>query len=312
MKNRRSVSAKFFALALIILAQSNCFAQHVNELLTLYFNEVKGGKYPAIPKQISLPENAPETLIAIKPFLNDTLAPVRAKAYAIAQLAGYNSRVPSIRLVFVNHIVSACKDNDSGNVGLALSYLTKFRREDFTPAAMDSIRKLVRKKIPHFDQLLKLAGFLELRDLKEEIRVYSKSGNPENIRWAAILSLARMGDEASHSDMMARIRKLPMNDNLVYEIFPDMVYTRHRDAINYLVEVLQSDTKNCMSADPEREVPIVCGYRVMEQLAPAIEGYPLKVDGSGDIKTDNYPAALNTVREWFNKNKEYKINRGSF
>jgi hypothetical protein len=131
MKNRLSISTKLFALVLFVLAHSNCFAQHVGELLTLYFNEVKAGKYPAIPKQISLPENASETLTGIKPFLNDTLAPVRAKAYAIAQLAGYNSRVPSIRLVFVNHLVFACKDNDSGNVGLALSYLTKFRREDF-------------------------------------------------------------------------------------------------------------------------------------------------------------------------------------
>jgi hypothetical protein len=45
----------------------------------------------------------------------------------------------------------------------------------------------------------------------------------------------------------------------------------------------------------------------MEQLAFAIEGYPLRLDDSGDINTEDYTAALMTVRNWFTTHKNYMI-----
>jgi hypothetical protein len=107
--------------------------------------------------------------------------------------------------------------------------------------------------------------------------------------------------------MMRRARKLPVNDDVIYSIFPDLVYTRNKEAVSYMIEVLQRDDATCMSADAERQAPIPCGYRVMEQLAPIIKGYPLALDASGDIKTNDYVAALKTVREWFTKHPNYEI-----
>lgn len=312
IKNKIHCKLYFMFFIPMLLVPILSHSQEVKDLVSLYFNEVRANNYPAIPKQLSLGENAKATLAALEPYFTDTVQSIRAKAYAIAQLAGSNSRVPIVREGAVRQLVNACRDRDAGNVGLALSYLTNFQKEDFSIAARDSIKSLVKRNPPHFDQLLKLAGFLELQDLKGEIKPYTQPGNPKQVRWAAILSLARMNDATALQDMMTRIKKLQTNDDVVYEIFPDLVYSRQREALDYLVVVLNSDDKKCMSADAEREAPITCGYRVMEQLAPAIEGYPLQLEVSGDVKTKDYTAALNTVRDWFRKHPHYEINRNTY
>jgi hypothetical protein len=302
------VSITIFRQAfLLLLISSVSQAQDIKKIISNYFKEIQSGKYPSIPMQFSLSENANATLQLLQPYLKDSLHAVRAKAYEATHLAASNSSVASMRNQGVDVLISACRDKDFGNVGLALGYLTEYRKEDFNASAKDSIRSLVRIQTPHFDRLIKLAGFLNLIDLKKEIQPYSQPGNSTQIRWAAILSLARMGESSAIQEMMKRITKLPMNDDVVYEVCPDLIYTRQPEAIEYLVEVLKSDAKDCMSADAERETAILCGYRIMEQLAPIIAGYPLNLDESGDILTNDYPKALSTVRQWFQSHKTFKI-----
>jgi hypothetical protein len=84
-------------------------------------------------------------------------------------------------------------------------------------------------------------------------------------------------------------------------------------AYDYLITVLNDDTKNCMSPNPNSGAQIVCGYRVMEFLAPVIANFPLKTyEGINQIKTDNYQAALETARAWFKENPDYKIKDDTF
>jgi len=75
----------FFYISIFILpvfAQ----AQDAKELVRCYFNDVRKDTYPAIPKPLSLPENAKSTLTALQPYWNDTLVDVRSKAYTITHL----------------------------------------------------------------------------------------------------------------------------------------------------------------------------------------------------------------------------------
>jgi hypothetical protein len=67
-----------------------------------------------------------------------------------------------------------------------------------------------------------------------------------------------------------------------------------------------------MAADAEKDARIVCGYRIMEQLAPVIAEYPLQLDEFGDLQTHDYPSALEHVREWFLKHKTYTIRNDKF
>jgi hypothetical protein len=296
----------FVVLPFITQAQQN------DALLKLYFDDVRAGKYPAIPKTLSFPENAKRTLTLVEPYTQDTVSSVRYKAYSVVHVTGNSSRQPTIRETAVTQLVNACKDKDAGIVGQALSYLTSYNAIDFTTKAKGEIRNLFNQKPAHFDQLIKLVGFLELADMVEVIRPYTLPGNAQSIRWAAIVSLARLNDPLGADEMMRRAKKLPVNDDLIYKIFPDLAYSRYPAAINYMIEVMGRDDKDCLSADAEKEAPIVCGYRIMEQLATVVESYPVQLDASGDIKSKDYVAALATVREWFAKHTDYKIRHDNY
>lgn len=312
MKGKRLMSGRTVMIVVAIIFSHMSYGQSPGELLKVYFDGIRAGKTTTIPKEVLQPENARIVLGELTSYQHDTVSVVRSKVYMICHWVGNGTKQSTLRQTAVTRLVLGCKDEDTGNAGLALDYLTTFRKDDFTASARDGIRNLVRNKTAHFDKVLKLAGFLELTDLKETIRPYTKSGNAQAIRWAALVTLSRMNDTEAIGEVMRRVRKLPVNDDIVYKIFPDLVYTRHAEAIRYMVEVMQRDDKSCMTADAEREEPIPCGYRIMEQLAPVIKDYPLELDESGDVKAKDYTAALQKVRDWFIKHKDYTIVRDRF
>jgi hypothetical protein len=274
-------------------------AQEVAKLLNTYFTSVRTGVVSALPKELTAPANAKIVLAEISIYLNDTLPQVRARAYEVSKIAASSVDDVAIREQAIKQLVEGCKDTDSGNVGLALNYLITFHQKDFSSAAKDSVRNLVKRRISYFDLLLKLTGFLQLIDLKEQIRSYTQPGNTQSVRWSAIVSLARMNDPSAIEEMMRRAKKLGVNDDVVYEIFPGLIYSRQHDAINYMVQAMESNEPNCESANAENETKIPCSYRIMELLAKAVADYPLQVDASGDIKTNDYKKALETARTWF-------------
>jgi hypothetical protein len=297
---------RYFISLMTALVTYRSSAQEVAHVTSVYFDEVRSGKYPPMPEQFLIPENANTLFSLLQPFLKDSLSVIRRKAYEIAYFVSSRSRIAMVRAEGVNLLVQACKNEEFGNIGEALNYLEEFPRQDFTNATKDSVRNLIKTSKAHLDQLFKLAGFLNLIDLKDEISPYMQPGNSGKLRWAAIVSLARLGDSFAVQEMMKRVSSLPVNDDLVDQIFPDLIYTRRPEALEYLINVLRSDAKNCTST-AENETPITCGYRIMEQLASVIEDFPIKLEASGDLQTNDYAIALTAVRHWLNTHKTYKI-----
>ena len=311
--NSTVIKLKYYFLGLIILFPLLSMGQDTKKTLTAYFTEVRSGKYQAIPKHLFQPENTKATLALLAPYLSDTSVIVRAKAYAIVQLAGNTARQDNLREEAVTKLADAVKDHDSGNVGLALGYLQGFRKADFTTATKDTLLTIFKRRSAHLSDLIRLLGFLELTSARDQLRdLAQQSTGSRNDRWAALLALSRMDDRYAIEDVMKRVRKLPVNDDVVYQIYPDLVYTRQPEAIASLLTVLYDDAKNCESADAERAAKIPCAYRVMEMLTPAIDGYPLKLDESGDIDTKDYVAALQIVRDWFRNHTNYVIIKDKF
>ena len=297
----------FYFMVFMFAVTSFSEAQDLKTEWEIYFQQIRKGNYPSVPGSLSNTGNGNSIHALMQPFLKDSISAVRTKAYEFTYVVSSLSSETTVRNNGVDILIMAFGDIDFRIRGLALDLLKEFDKKDFTLSAKDSLRKWVRKKAPFADRLIKLAGFLELRDLTPDIQTLSGPGNPAQIRWVAILSLARMGEPSAVAEIIQRVKKLPVNDDLVYEVFPDLVYTRQPDPIAYLVEALRSEVKNCLSADAEKQIPILCGYRVMELLAPAIEGYPLQLDETGDLNTSDYTAALETVRQWFLKNNSYTI-----
>ena len=291
---------------LLLLVTTTALAQ--TKSVDTYFAQIRAGKYANVPAEVSKPELASGLLKSLSVYATDTLPTLRARAAGLVRTIGLQSKVQSVRTQAVQQLVAAAKDKDTGNAGVVLNHLTGFRKNDFSSAAKDSLYAYFQRKSGNMNTLIRLLGYLNVQKAKNELFALSQSGAAgRKDRWAALLALSRMGDEQAINDVMNRVKRMPVSDALAYEVCPDLVYTRRREAFNYLLETLNSDAKNCESADPERPSRIPCAYRVMEMLAPAIGNYPLKLSDSGDVVTSDYPAALAQVREWFQVNKEFKI-----
>ena len=291
---------------LLLLLTTTALAQIKS--LDNYFAQIRAGKYANVPAEVSKPELASGLLKSLGVYSSDTMPTVRVRAAGLVRTVGLQSKVQSVRSQAVQQLMTAAKDKDTGNAGVVLNYLTGFRKNDFSVAAKDSLYAYFQRKSGNMNTLIRLLGYLNVQKAKYELFALSQDGAAgHKDRWAALLALSRMGDEQAINDVMNRVKRMPVSDALAYEVFPDLVYTRRREAFSYLLETLNSDAKNCESADPERPSRIPCAYRVMEMLAPAIGNYPLKLSDSGDVVTSDYPAALTQVREWFQVNKEFKI-----
>ena len=266
----------------------------------------QGGKNIDAVYKDSTQEGSREIMGFIVPFAFDSLYSVRARAVELAHDLAKASRDTLTRQMCVQMFLNKV-DRDPEVTGTALSLLTAYNPSDFSMQARDTIRLLVLKHTASLNPLLRISGFLKLNNLEAQIRKYTLRGNAPATRWAALLSLARMGYQDAISDVLFRIDKIPLNDQTVYNIIPDLIYTRQPDVIRSVLRLIQTDEKSCYTADAEREVPIPCAYRIMEQLAPVINKFPVEVDHTGDLTTNDYPAALSAVRDWFKNNATFEI-----
>jgi hypothetical protein len=280
-------------------------AQEFNAWTDRYFQQARSGAGQVIP--IVMPDSAKSTaLISIKPFLRDSNDVVRARACKLI----YNiaiSAADSTRREGVNILAETCAVGDPATAATALQFLKKFSKGDFTIVARNRLASTFNSNAAFATEWIKLAGFLQLTELEARVRSFSLPGHRHALRWAALLALARMGDTLATTEVVSRAKRLPVDDDVIYNILPDLIFTRQRSAFDYMIQLLNERAANCHTADAEREVAIPCGYRIMELLAPVIHDYPLKIGEWGDIETTNYPAALEQTREWFATNDNYII-----
>jgi hypothetical protein len=312
---RLSPCFKIFLGTLLLIACRGTSAQttpttspDISGAMRTYFSAVRAGNHPLLSDALTKRESQARLLESLRPYLLDSADAVRAKAYDLASAIASGSLDTMLRQAGTAILVQACKDSVVENCGLALELLTHFRKNDFSAAALDSMRTYIKSgRCPHMDLALRMAGFLELKDLIVDIRPYAQPGTSVPVRWAALLSLARLGDRSAVAEVAKRAKRFPVNDDVVYRIFPDLLYTRQRDLLTIVIGALKSDERNCLSADAENEVPIPCGYRIMEMLAPVIDGYPVTLEQTGDLAATDYPGALDRVRKFFDSKTDYKI-----
>ena len=283
------------------------YAQSPAATVATYLTAVRQDQRPAAPTELwQNAEQHHDALTALAPYSFDTLASVRQQAYYLTKQVGTHSQDNAIRQQAVDQLTAGLRDEDSGVTGRIYSYLEGFTPADFSPKARQSVGNLLSERPPHLSQLLRLVGTLNLREQAATLRNLLPDLSARE-RWTAQLALARLGDAEALASVMNRAKRYPVNDDVVYELLPDLVYTRQKAALDYLVSIVQSDEKNCTSANPEAEENISCGYRVLELLAPVIQSFPLTVDKSGDLAVDDYPQALQQAQQWLNQNTDYQV-----
>lgn len=217
------------------------------------------------------------------------------------------------RYPFVRLLSEAVSDT-AGIVNAAA--LRELRYMNFNDFSRDS-RKILSQQIqiPNLrpDELLKITGFAGCRKSMPFIR-QAYLYNPvikENVKWSAYLAMARMGDEECLAYCIDKARKHPVNDSLVVAVFPDLVYTRTEDAMDFMLQEILCEAENCFTFNPGYDTTIVCAYKIMELIAPAIKNFPVPfIDGY--LAADDYSQALSEVRQWIRNGAAADIETSSY
>ncbi len=239
---------------------------------------------------------------------HDTNHSVRMNALAKLHRHAQTSTDTRLRNTVVDLFSQVCADGSAAGTGIVLEYLKSYSPDDFGIAARTRLDKLVRDDhYPRLEDVIRICAYLGARELIPRLQSLSNVQHKPAIRWSAIVGLVRLGDAGATSEMLRRVKRLPVGDDVVYRVLPDLAFTRHREAIRYLLDILNSNAENCLSPDPGNEDPIPCAYRVMELLAPIIKGFPFAIGRHGDLVTDDYPQALNIVRQWFLQQDDFEI-----
>lgn len=299
-KNAFSFLLIFCTFTLIAQVDNNVESQ-IEDYMELVRTEVYS---PSLNKEFFSNNSADDILISLNRYYNDTLAKVRYKAFYLTYKTTFKSNSKELKENAVLRLVQGLKDEDSGNVGGIANWLTNFNASDFNEEAKDSLKKVLREQKSYLDRIIKIVGFVDLRDQIEYLKSNLQNGiyKSNKVIWAAHLALARLEVENEVDFCVDMVKKQSVNDDLIYELVPDLIYIRNKKAINYLNLILQDKSKKCYSSNPENPVKIACGYRVMEFLAPIIIDFPLEIDSTGDLIVDDYEEALKITRDWMNEN----------
>lgn len=243
----------------------------------------------------------------------DSSVAVRTEAYYMLADLAWSAQKDASGKEAVRLLLRGWRDTDSGINSQVAQVLNGLPTRYFDRTAIDTIRAYMRKLPAYPGELFRLAANLNLSNEMSALKTYSTQATlPAGARWQAYVALARLGDQQAVDFILNRVRAIGVNDDVVYELYPDLVYTRSFRAIEYLVEVLQSDDLRCDPPNGDNH-KITCAYRVMELLAPAVQDYPVALRASGSIAEKDYPKALGRVRAWFKeKDGTYEIIRNTF
>lgn len=303
----------FLVIAFVVLFSDYSFAQNAINVLQRYMTEVRNGSHaPVPPLLIDNPRNESTILQALAFYQKDSVVIIRSRAYNIATRLGQQSNSPKTRQVINAQLVSGVGDRDDVIVGNNIGGLMGFRADDFSERTKELLIACITPNTSHLGSLIQVAGFLQLHGAKPKLDELLLAKISLQVRWSIRLALARMSDATSENLILEKLSQAIVNDDFVYDIVPDLIYTRRKSVYQYLENVMMSDVPNCSSVDPDSNANILCGYRVMESVAPTIVDFPILVDEYGELEVDDYEKALLDVRAWFQQNPDYQLKMESY
>lgn len=290
---------RHFYLTLFLLINALAHGQ-----TAAYLHQFKETRRSDYRKEQSSLSGDPDFLNNIAGFTKDSMAHVRQKAYYLIFKKG-TAVGQSQKPIYTNLILDGCNDKDGSIIGQNLIWLQSFPRNSFDTAALKKINQLLQNsRLPHHDKTILLAGFVGTgQDILNKKLL--QPDLPGKEQWKIHLALARMGEEISIDWCINQVKNIELNNNTVEYLVPDLIYTRQPRIINLCISYLNSNEKKCYSADPDNDQNMLCGYRIMELLAPVIQHFPFDTDATGSIVTDDYTKALTIVRTWFDEHPNY-------
>lgn len=311
----RSIFKFIICTIITVFSFNTTFAQTSSKTtVQSFFREVL--KNPNIFHKIpsNLNQDKFQILKRLEPYQNDSISNIRKYSYLIANNLTAGDEDLLLKQNVVNFLLNGYLDSNSGICGIVSDLLKSYPKNAFNNNAHQKIKELLYMSPSYYHELIKLAGYINpdsTSEILHELLLLGKLKNNEPY-WATQLALARIGEQAAIEFCMNQIELMEVNDDLIYDFVPDLIYTHQRKAIDFLIQLLQSNEKNCESSNAESTEMIICGYRIMEYLAPIVINFPLKINDTGDIDTNDYQEALQECRGWFFQNPNYNINHENY
>jgi len=207
--------------------------------------------------------------------------------------------------------ISELYSDNSQVVSRAIKKLKRYTLSEYSNKNRTEVGTLLKPEQYHLKGVLELAGFLQLQDSLDAVTV--EELRTQSLKQAHGFAQIRAGNDDRLNILMKNVREMKLDDDFVYNVAPKLIYTRNKKCVDYLLELIMSDELNCTAADPESDDPLICAYRLMELLAPAIYYFPFTLNRSGSLKVDDYETALIEMRNWIRENKDsYSLDMESY
>lgn len=291
-------------LLIYTLAPLFCTAQISNHMDSIRVN----GKTKATPAYLWQGVSIESVLSQIVPYTTDSISAIADEAMNIAYLAGINSSNAIYRQLSAK-VVAMGLFRDNRTISNTISRLKSYSATDINDETKNIIEdKLKDWKSGYYNGIALMAAQLGVGKFQIMDRLNTDRNATTELKWDLHLALARLGEQKDIDYVVRKAKSIPMDyiEEIMHSIVPQLIYTRSKDATDICVEMLQDNRCKCSSPNPTIDKKILCGYRIMEMLAPAIKDFPYKVDKSGSLDTDDYEEALAVIRQWFLDNPDYQ------
>ena len=278
-----------------------------NELIN-YFAQIRNGRQSPLPYNLLKQATAQTSLLSIvSENVSDTLATIRKACYQSLDVMQKSATSSAVKQQILALQLPGIEDESSDIVGLSIQNLSSVPPSLLNASQKASLIQTLDRQVAKKEVLIGMIGTLKDESAAPALRQLSQPGNSAKVRWAAYLALARLGDQTAINLVNNKVRGIEVNDDMVYDMAPSIIYTRQKQLYDYLVELLYSNEKNCESANPDQTNAINCAYRILELLAPQIADFPIATSASGDLQTRSYQEALVTAREWFSAHVDFQV-----
>lgn len=292
-----------------------CFSQSdVTKQINLLMSQIRSGSTITVDRsKIISSTNSKEISQQISKFFNDSVASIRYEALNINTQVALNSKDKLSIKKSIHENISNCIINGSINNQI-IGLLKKYKQVDFSIEELQQLKEILQTQESNIGNLGKIYAFAGKEAVLSDLNALLAKPNLSKTDKKDIkLALVRSGDERLTNKMLEILKQQVINDDLIYSALPDILYTKNKDLYTHLLNAILSDSKKCSSANNDDNAPIICAYRLIEQLAPQIMNFPVTINTKGEIDSKDLKKTLIEVREWIVKNKNsFEIDKNSY
>lgn len=211
------------------------------------------------------------------------------------------------RMNLVHLMLDGCLSSDYITKDYCISNLSAIPRNWFDTKAKNKVRELLRKDNIVNEEIIRLVGYLGLKSERKYLsQAFIADEVPEKKQttytrkeWAALNTLARLGDKKAFNKVMEEIQIKRTQQQ--YYIHP-LSFIKTKESIEAMIDLLLSDER--LLNEYEMNIPgALVALKVLPLLAKSVKNYP------HPIKRAYHEKDLKLARDWFSSRPKIKINK---